>query len=413
MTPPLGFHVVQKGDLMRPQTIRFTVLIAVFAAVAPSHAATASWTNRFGTGAEEHIFAAATSPVFGTVVGGVTDGALAAPSRLQQDGFIRRYGLDGRTMWTRQIVLPGSDVVSAVAFARDGGVDAIDRQFVNSAMPSGRAVLVSFDAAGNRRATHWIHQPFADFRAIPDGEGGAFLAGGTYRQERPGVYEQFLRHYDANGRLAWSLPASDHSVQIMRRFGSGFLAAESAPSALTLVAYTSAGRKLWETTMPDVFPTDIATNGHSIALVAYAASRTSGSLANAGSGSFVRTFDQQGRIRWTRGLRNAGATNVGIADDGAVTIAGQPNNSTRQDFLRTYTADGSLSHDIPIRSSDSIEIKLASALGSQVVVAGQTRKYHANSSDPDDVFVSAIPVTRCVSATQDGCSLEPESIVPA
>jgi hypothetical protein len=76
-----------------------------------------AWTRQFGTAEGDEAYAVAADES-GVYVGGTTAASLAGqPHGGGEDGFVRRFGHNGGTTWTRQLGTPAGDYVEAVEVA--------------------------------------------------------------------------------------------------------------------------------------------------------------------------------------------------------------------------------------------------------------------------------------------------------
>jgi hypothetical protein len=162
------------------------------------------WIRQFGGDASAH-FVAPDGEGGALVAGSIENPAL--PFAL--DAFITRYDASGNQLWFRR--LEGFSLPHSVASDEIGGMYVASYGRGNNSTINAR--LGRFDAQGNEI---WIRQFGTDaddysYSAVPDGAGGAFVAGFTVRNrgQTNAQTNAWLAHYDRDGNESW-----------IRRFGT-------------------------------------------------------------------------------------------------------------------------------------------------------------------------------------------------
>jgi hypothetical protein len=276
-----------------------------------------AWTRQFGTAATDAAGGIAVDSSGITVVGS-TDGALTHQPKMT-DAFIRRYSTAGAVLWTKQF-----------------GTDNQDRAEEVAADANGLTVTGSTD--------------------------GRFYGPG---ETVLGVDDIFVRRYDRTGRVLWTRQfgtSEDESEGDIAADSGGLTVVGSTMGALAgrqrgdgdvvLRRYSYDGTVLWARQ----FGTDRAEFGSAVAADSAGITvggGTDGDLVhpNAGpySDAFIRRYDRQGQILWTRQFGQAGDDNVNslAADATGITAVGYTyetptEESISQAFIRRYDRQGKL-----------------------------------------------------------------------
>jgi len=342
--------------------------------------ANVSWTAQFGTRYPDDANGVTSDPAGNVYVIGQTSGALPGQQNAGMiDAFLRRYTPSGAEVWTRQF---GS-------FERD--------------MPKG----VTLDDAGN------IYVVGQTFGSLP----GQTSAGG---------WDAFLRKYTPNGDEVWT-----------RQFGGG--GAESAASARVdhagniyvvggtraalpgqtnigdydgfIVKFDGAGNQVWArqfgTTVEDYVLSVAFDAAQNPVLAGETSGRIAGASAAGGLDAFVRQYDHDGNVVWTRQFGSSGddfAVGVTVAPTGDVLVVGStddalPGQKSRGDsdgFVVAFAAGGGTlwTEQIGTPGLDDVEAIAFDASG-HPFIAGRAGGPlpGATSSGGSDAFLAAITGT--------------------
>jgi hypothetical protein len=367
------------------------------------------WTRQFGT-PQADLGSAVAVDASGVYVTGRTSGSLPGFTAAgNSDAFLRKYGLDGTELWTRQFGTFGFDTGFGVA--SDGAGVYLAGQ-VESALPGQTSnidgYLRRYDALGNETWTRLVGTAGFDQAVSVAVHGAAvYVVGGTAStgQALPGQIssgggDAYLRKYDTSGNESWTRQwgsptldtargvAADDSGVYVAGDTAGVLAGQvsaGSPDAF-LRMYDSEGNEGW-TRQFGTAGTDrgwgVSADPTGVYIVGAAGGDLPGqSGAGAGDG-FVRKYGATGAEVWTRqfGSHNA-AHDVasGMDADGNVYIAGWvfgqlPGLSTAgglDAFVRKYDAAGNLvwTRQFGGLGNDQVEAIVADASG--VYVAGRT-----------------------------------------
>jgi hypothetical protein len=283
------------------------------------------WTRQFGTTGEDGASAVAAGPQNELYVSGWAQAALPGQSWAgARDAFVRKYDSNGNAIWTRQFGTTGEDRASGVAVGPQGEVYVSGS--VHWALPGQTSVgptdafVRKYDSNGNEIWTRQFGTPdeeVAIFVAIgPQGE--VYVSGST-EGALPGqtflgkYWDAFVRKYDSNGNEIWT-----------RQFGTaeddGALGVAAGPQGEVYVSGWTNG----------TFP---------------------GQTCYGGRDAFVRKYDSNGNVIWTRQFGtassdSASAVTVGLQGEAHVSgpvggvLPGQTSEGSFDAFVRTYDYNG-------------------------------------------------------------------------
>lgn len=259
---------------------------------------TSSRTVQVGGVANDTLAAVAADVGGNVLVAGYTAGALGSfASAGGDDVFLAKYDVDGVRKWLVQKGSSGRD--RALGAAVDGAGNFFVVGETTGLMASAGAnaggsdlFLLKYDANGTLTGSSQLGSPQTDVAngvavdAVGNVYVGGFTAGNLDGNINAGANDAFITRYDAQGNRVWT-----------RQFGT------TADDSVLAVAVDAAGN-------------------------VYAAGETRGSLSGANSGladGFVRSYDPQGNVRWTRQLGSAvsdTASGVTVTATGEVTVCG-------------------------------------------------------------------------------------------
>lgn len=265
------------------------------------------WTRQFGTSGTDRAHALAVDGT-GVYVAGITTGSLPTQaSSGGSDAFVRRYDFAGNEVWTRQFGTSARDSIDAIA-VHAGGVYAwgeTDGAFPGQSSGGGRDFfLAKVDVNGDPQ---WVRQfgtalpDTGSFGAVAVDGTGVYVAGKA-RAPLPGQsslasVDGFVRRYDLDGNEVWT-----------RQFGTACPTAALGVAVHTTGVYVTGG-----------------TNGDFTDPTVCSPQAPSGQ----DSTGFLRRFDIDGNVIWTRQIRASGQgpqfendPEVVVADDSGVYVAG-------------------------------------------------------------------------------------------
>ena len=311
---------------------------------------TTLWTRQFGTAAWDRAYGVAVDGSGNVLVVGVTAGALAGSSLGYEDVFVRTYDRHGVALWTRQFGSTSTDVGTHVA-ADDAGTIAVvgytHGPLAGHYYGSFDVFVRTYDAAGTEVWTRQFGTENADFAyAVAfDQTGNVVVAGstaGSLASVNAGGLDAFVAKFDAEGTLLWrqqfGTPEDDvANAMIVDRAGNvvvaGFTAGALTGSNLGdrdvfVRKFDADGRVLWTrqfgTGQADTAYGVAVDGGDNVVVVG----ATAGALVGEHGGDddvFVRKFDADGQVLWTRQFGTAAADAAyGVAVDatGHVLVAG-------------------------------------------------------------------------------------------
>ncbi len=305
------------------------------------------WTRQFGTAADDGAFALTTGPDGGIYVAGYTLGTLCGSAAGPQ-AIMRKYDADGNVLWIRQFGAGPVDYAEALT-AGPGGIYVAGQTWG----PLGGiffgvidAYLRKYDADGNIVWTQQIGTAGDDdTRGVTAGpDGSIYVSGwttGALEGSNAGDFDAILRKYDADGNVLWTrqfgTAGNDYAYPLtagpdgiyVAGYTNGSLDGSSAGGYDAFVRkYGADGTVLWArqfgTAGNDYANGGITAGPDGI----YVAGYTEGSLGGSNAGgldAFLRKYDFNGNILWTRQFGTAGedvayALTAGL---GGIYVAGE------------------------------------------------------------------------------------------
>jgi hypothetical protein len=300
-----------------------------------------AWTRQFGTDGFDFAYGAATDADGNVYSAGLTGGALEGASAGSSDAFVRSYASGGNLRWTRQFGTDTSDSAYGIATDADGNVYTVGStlgalQGDNAGSQDG--FVRSYANDGTLRWTRQFGTSgFEDARAIAtDAAGNVYAVGytdGALEGAHAGDGDAYVRSYDRDGGLRWTRQFGTSSSEDARgvatdALGNVYIAGRTGgdlggPSAGFIDgfvrSYESDGALRWTRqfgTGTDDVPNGAATDAHgNVYLTGY----TSGALEGAHAGAedaFIHSYADSGALRWTRQFGTGGRELAyGIATD--------------------------------------------------------------------------------------------------
>jgi hypothetical protein len=387
---------------------------------ATGSAQTIEWIRQFGTGGHDRAAAIAVhaSSVF---VAGGTEGALPGQrSAGSVDAFVARYDGSGVEVWMRQFGTPGVDEVLAIAVDDTGIYVAGDTQGTLSARgiapPGQHAFVRKYDPNGVELWTREFGSGRSDeVLALTSGPAAVYAAGDT-TVTAPPYDDAFVTTFTAAGRSGWSrgfgTAAVDRATAIVVN-ASGVYVAGATQGTLPrqtgsgdadgfLRKYGFDGTEIWTRQFgtresDEILSMAIDTSG------LYLAGMTSGVLngqTSAGSAdAFVRKFDFNGRVVWTRQFGTSryddvlgiavGERGVYVAGNTSGAWPGHVNAGDYDAFVRKYGVNGGVAWTQQFGSSAHDELLSIAVDGSAVYGVGVTAGALGNeqSRGSEDGFI--------------------------
>lgn len=316
------------------------------------------WTDQFGTSAVDLAQGVAVDASGNVFVAGYTQGTLPGQvSAGSQDAYVRKYNSAGTLVWTSQFGSTVSDSADAIAIDPSGNVIVAGQTL--GTLP-GQASAGAADAWVRKLttagATTWTRQ-FGTFdyenalACATDASGNVFVAGqtlGALGGTNAGVYDAYVRRFDANGNNPWtrqlgSIESDSPKGIDTDASGNVFIAGEAtdalpgqtaisaAGSADSFVAkYDSTGTLLWTrqfgtNTQDQMTSITVDASGNSIAAGSISGVLSGQPSAGGGYDLFMRKYDPSGNEIWTRRFGSASsefALGVSIVGSGNVAVAG-------------------------------------------------------------------------------------------
>jgi beta-propeller repeat-containing protein len=235
--------------------------------------ATVAWTTQFGTRHPDDANGLAIDRAGNLFVVGQTFGELAGQKNAGMiDGFLRRYDPSGAEVWTRQFGSSERDLPKGVTLDGAGNVYVVGQTFGSlpgqTSAGGWDAFLRKYTAAGDEVWTQQFGGGGAESAASVrvDPTGTAYVVGGTRAalpgQTNIGDYDGFIVKFDSAGNEVW-----------VRQFGT------------TVEDYT--------------LSVTLDRDGNPI-LAGETSGRLAGAAAAGGLDGFVRQYDRDGNVVWTR-----------------------------------------------------------------------------------------------------------------
>jgi len=275
------------------------------------------WTRQFGTPQNDWVFGVAVDAT-GVYVAGHTD---QGPSNGGNDGFVRKYGHDGKRLWTRHFGTPQNDCVRGVAVDATGVYVAGETEANLHGVSKGSwdGFVRKYDQDGKHLWTRQFGTPeWDDVLGVAVDATGVYVAGGTegsLHGASKGNLDGFVRKYDHDGKHLWTrqfgtpeavfvrgVAVDATGVYVAGRAWGSLKGASKGGTDGFVRKYDQDGKHLW--TRQFGTPQNDCVDGVAVdATGVYAAGHTDGSLQGANKGNldgFVRKYGHDGKHLWTR-----------------------------------------------------------------------------------------------------------------
>jgi hypothetical protein len=335
----------------------------------------AAWGRQFGTSSTDFVWDIAIDADGNTYVTGATLGGLEGTSAGGNDAYVRSYDADGDLRWTRQYGSPEDDYASAIASDGHGNIYVAGSTYgaLDGANAGNTdAYLRSLDADGNHRWTHQFVLAGADgaYGVATDAGGNVYATGAIGGiGDNAGSSDGFVVSYDSDGNHRWSDFFGSTGLDVgldvtVDLEGNTYVAGHTQGDLEGAnVGGDDAFVRMYDATGTHVWTRQFGTGsddfGYGIAVDAdgnsFVAGYTTGDLEGVAAGlgdAFVRSYDRDGTLRWTRqyGTTSAdGAFDIAIDAEGNTYGTGftqgaldGANAGGNDVFVRSYDPNGSL-----------------------------------------------------------------------
>jgi hypothetical protein len=281
------------------------------------------WTRQFGTSGTDQALALSADDS-GVYVVGSTDGRFPKQSRAGElDGFVAKFGPNGRQMWLEQFGTRGADEVVSVVAAGTGLLLAgsTDGRLGASRLGGTDAFVGGFSLEGEPR---WIRQFGSSgtdrARGLGVESGTVYVVGstdGSLPGKTPlGGVDAFIQTVDTDGRRGWSrqlgTAGTDEATSVLSVPGTVYLAGltdgalqgqESVGgSDAFLIRLNTRGERMWMRQFGTPAPDDAVAVGGTAKAV-YVAGSTTGALPGqellGETDAFIRRYEPKGTEVWT------------------------------------------------------------------------------------------------------------------
>ena len=405
--------------LMRSLSCWFpTGLLIAFAIHA--RAENTEWVRQFGTETVDNSYGVAADKLGNVFVSAETLGDLGGPNAGSYDSALLKYDVAGNLIWKRQFGSGNND------WTRPLTADGLGNVYISGTTTSGLdgpfdAFVRKFDTNGTLLWSRQFGTPTWDGSSgvSTDGLGNVYVGGYTLGQlSDPNANgKAFLRKYTTDGSLVWTRqfgdandleggPVAADKVGNVYLLGQSFGTPEN-PNAgwfgVFVSKFDTEGNLLWK--QPFGAPVETRSNG--IAADEFGNVYISGTTyADAAayfageSNAFVRKYDADGSIAWTRLIEGDHATwGFGITSDGlgSVYLSGGVLASTTPHnidaFITKLASDGNVIWTSQLGTSESDDGQGISADGlGNVYFSGYTEGDLAGTKvgDYSDAFVAKI-----------------------
>ena len=312
------------------KTTRYASVMAILYLGVPCSAQTLQWARQFATATADATFQIAADST-GVYVAGVTQGALPGQTAVSplQDGFLRRYDLDGNVVWTREFSPKPSGFSANGVAADDAGAYVVGstglspgpgRRRAENGIVSG---VTKYDPSGNLL---WTYQGpptgsvGGESAAAVVAQGGAVYVVGSFFGLQNGVISQgiYLRKFDqagnvkwtsqipANGGIGYAVCADSSGIYITGTSGTASLTTPPAPLEQNLFVrkYDVNGNAIWTQQFGasgQKYAYAITANATGVFVVGSTAGLLGiQTLPAFDFDAYVRKYDLDGNLQWTQ-----------------------------------------------------------------------------------------------------------------
>jgi hypothetical protein len=408
--------------------------VAAFTAVSGmlwmAHAQQSGWFSQFGSSNDDQ--ARAVISVGQTIyVTGWTAGELPGQKKTgRQDSYLRKYGPDGKDVWTRQF--------GVGTYSEGRAIAASESEIYVAGATRDDAFVRKFDTNGKDLWTRHIGTATDlddQARGIALDGSGVYLAGSTADtlpgQTSAGNADAFVRKYDPAGNELWTRQFGTSSFDQARAVAvhaSGVYVAGITAGALPgltsagahdafVQKYDAAGKEVWTrqfgaAKLEDV--AGIAVDDSGVYVVGTTLGVLPGQTGVGSADLFVRKYNGDGKELWTRQFgtaeydqaRAATVYSASIYVTGWTlgTLAGQVAQGLHDGFVIRLNADGATTGIRQFGSPNLDDPLGISVSASGIYVAGLTggRMPGQNNSGNVDTFVASLDLASASPQTASG-----------
>ena len=365
------------------------------------------WTHQFGTAPTDAALGIAAQG--GVYVTGLTCCPLPGQTRVGSfDVFLRKIGVDGQEVWTRQFGSTqfdvGADVLAdATGIYVAGTVPGPIQDQPHAGMQD--AFVRRYDADGNELWTRQFGSAVADFGSslAVDATGvyvGGLTDGALPGQKSAGRSDGFVRKYAFDGTLQWTSQFGTSGGDVVGSLSvdaSGIYMAGTTTGQFPGVpepgrtdAYVAkmdlTGGLLWTRQFGTIGPQFDVAFGVDTQANVYVAGTTGGTFPGAtitgSNDAFLRKYDAQGRVLWTRQWGTLGADSVrslAVSDTGVYiagttfdVFPGETSAGTQDVFVSRFDVEGNGMWTRQFGTAGFENVIGIAADGSGAYVAGNT-----------------------------------------
>ena len=374
------------------------------------------WTRQFGTVVAlwpppESANAVSVDASGVYVVGTMNKTPLGPGGTVDFDVYVRKYDVNGTEVWTRLFGTLESE--SGKGVATDGsGIYVVGGS--NGTLPGQTRVregndpdafVRKYDVSGNEVWTHQIGtlRPSYEQATAVDANGGIYVTGYVYGtlpgQAYAGLYDAFVRKYDASGAEVWTRQfgsseyefAFDIAVDASGVYVTGTTQAalpgqvHAGGADVFVRKYDASGTEIWTRqfgTSLFEFTSNISVDPSGVYVAGSTQGEFPGQSSSGATDAFVRKYDLNGNEVWTRQFGTASSESVGgvVVQAAAIYVtgftsgafAGQTNAGSSDIYVRKYDSNGNEIWTRQFGTSSSERAHGIAADATGIYVAGRT-----------------------------------------
>jgi hypothetical protein len=319
-------------------------------------------------------------------------------------GFIRKYDLNGNTVWTRQITASGGGAI-AFGVATDSSGNSYVTGYTIGVLDGTNAGGVDafvrkYDSAGNVTWTRQFGTSGSEwgYSVAVDSSGNVYVSGATSgafpSNTSAGNNDSFVRKLNSSGTAQWTrqwgTTAADRATGVrVNGSGSVYVISDIGGDGELRTLSPSTGADVWAspgtivtTGGDDARGVAVSSNGESV-VTGYTGGDLAGTSAGGGADVYVRKYGATGSVVWTRQFGTSASeygTAVVVDGSGNVYVSGYTNgaitgtNAGGSDaFVRKYNSSGTVQWTQQFGGPNNDETDGLAADGSEnLYIAGST-----------------------------------------